>query len=294
MPSEWPVERDGHQFKPLPESWLDHPAAEDPSKRGPRCLAVSCEIRAGRFIHVPYGHLISANVVETVGPAVANPDGERYVPRGLADGTGWPRSYVPSPCVDLDELRTCERRHLVDLWRDRLDFAFEYEREVLDEDPEERLIADGSQDIREWIRERIESHIDLEDSSEQTNPWSSKYHVRQDIQYHEFGRDEVVDEIEQMVAEGELIEWIGYVAPRREEVLRAIIETERQSSIPREILIGECNKALQELAADEEPTTLADGGSVVRQHERCVGGKGDQPTAGRRFEVSGDTSGDCR
>lgn len=143
MPSEWPVERDGHQFKPLPESWLDHPDAEDPDKQGPRCLAVSCEIRGGRFIRVRYGHLVSANVVETVGPAVANPDGDGYVPKGLVDGTGWPRSYVPSPGVDLDELRTCERRHLVDLWRDRLDFAFEYEREVLNEDPEERLVADG-------------------------------------------------------------------------------------------------------------------------------------------------------
>lgn len=111
--------------------------------------------------------------------------------------------------------------------------------------------ADGTEtDIREWIRERIESHIDLGEPTHQDDPWSSKYHVRQDIQYGEFGRDEVVAEIMAMVDDGELILWHGYVAPRRPEVLQAIIEAEHQTPVTRKILVGKCNRALQDLNED--------------------------------------------
>jgi hypothetical protein len=102
-----------------------------------------------------------------------------------------------SSLIKVNTIRSCERDHLQALWADRLaQLDWEYERDSLEDNSDQRLIADGGQDIREWIRERIDAHIDLDDASEQTNPWSSKSHVRQDIQYHQFGRQEVVEEIE--------------------------------------------------------------------------------------------------
>jgi hypothetical protein len=146
--SEWPIERDGHQFRPLPESWLAHPAAEDPDKDGPRCLAVSCEIRGGRILRVRYAHPVSGNVVETVSGAASIPDGDGYGPVGLVNATGWPRSFVPSPGEPTDTIRSCERDHLQKLWSERLaELDWDYERDQLDEDPEKRLVADGGQPV---------------------------------------------------------------------------------------------------------------------------------------------------
>lgn len=148
--TEWKVESDGNEFHPLPESWLDHPAAVDPDKDGPRCLAVSCLVRGGRILRVRYAHPLSGNVIETVGGASQNPTGDGYVPASLVDGSGWPRSFVPAPGSPVDEVRTCERRHMRDIWGERLDdVAFDYEREQLDADPEDRLVADGGRRRRD-------------------------------------------------------------------------------------------------------------------------------------------------
>ena len=146
--SEWPVERDGHKYQPLPETWLGHPHACDSEKVGPRCLAVSCEIRGGRILRVRYAHPVSGNVVETVGGAASISGGDGYGPVGLVNATGWLRSFVPSPGDPTDTIRSCERDHLQSLWSERLtDLDWDYERDQLDEDPEKRLVADGGQPV---------------------------------------------------------------------------------------------------------------------------------------------------
>ena len=43
----------------MPESWLAHPAAQDPEHHWPRCLAVSCAIRGGRILRVRYAYPVS-------------------------------------------------------------------------------------------------------------------------------------------------------------------------------------------------------------------------------------------
>lgn len=145
--TEWLVESNDRSYRPIPESWLEHPRSIDEDGHGPRCLAVSVYIFGGRVLRVRYAHPVSGNVVETFGTATSNPDGDGYVPWELANGQLWRRSLIPSPDPQLDTARTCEMRHMRDVWGDRLDdVAFDYEREDLDADPEERLVADGGRE----------------------------------------------------------------------------------------------------------------------------------------------------
>ena len=105
---------------------------------------------------------------------------------------------------------------------------------------------DAGQSLREWILARMEEHIDLDDPSDQKHPWSSKDHVRQDVQFREFSPEEIEAEINRMVDDGTLIYWHGWCAPNREDVLRAIIAAEREADFTRKILVGRCNRYLQE------------------------------------------------
>lgn len=139
--TDWPLEIEGHEFRPIPESWLDHPDATDDDGHGPRCLAVSVAIKGSRFAKVRYVHPVSGNVVRTKCPTAPNPDGVGLVPAGLAEGTGWPRSWVPQPGTAVGVVRAAERDALSDLWRERSKrYGFDYERRALDANPPD---ADG-------------------------------------------------------------------------------------------------------------------------------------------------------
>jgi len=107
-------------------------------------------------------------------------------------------------------------------------------------------------ELREWIRERVEERIDLEDLSEQYNPWTSKYHIRQDIQLGEWDREQVVDACDEMAREGVFIYWNGWITPKREDALRAVLRAEANSDVTRKALVAKCNRALQALDSDEQ------------------------------------------
>ncbi|MFC6975697.1 hypothetical protein ACFQL1_15140 [Halomicroarcula sp. GCM10025709] len=124
--------------------------------------------------------------------------------------------------------------------------------------------TDGGRDVREWIRERVEARIDLDDPSDQYNPWTSKYHLRQDIEHGEFGRDEVLDACDEMARDGEFLYWHGWITPKREDALTAVIQAEKAADVTRQILIGKCNRALQALRDDQ---LVTDGG---RDYEHVV------------------------
>jgi len=146
--SQWPVEIDGREYHPIPDSWLEHPRASDPDGKGPRCLAVSCAVTgSGRMLYVRYAHPVSSNVITLkTGACPLSDDDDDRVPCALLSDSrwSWPRSQIPDPEQSIDTLRTPERDHLRDLWADRLeDLDFNYEREMLDADPERRLVTDG-------------------------------------------------------------------------------------------------------------------------------------------------------
>ncbi|WP_324662426.1 hypothetical protein [Haloarcula sediminis] len=69
-------------------------------------------------------------------------------------------------------------------------------------------------------------------------------------------RGDVDSVINRLTDEREVFEWHGLLAPATEEHLKAIIENERLSDTPREILIGKVNRWLQsaDTATDQEVT----------------------------------------
>jgi hypothetical protein len=119
MPEDWTIEFEGFEFAPIPQSWLDHPRAEDRDRHdGPRLFAVSAATYGSRTLKVRYGEPRTGDVLVLQLPAGALDDGG-IVPEGLLTGTGWNRSLTPSPRTDpRDVLRAVEEEHLRELWAD--------------------------------------------------------------------------------------------------------------------------------------------------------------------------------
>jgi len=122
----WPITVDGEEFEPIPESWLDAPAAYDGDDDAPedavRLYAVSARA-AGRGLEIRYLHPRGGvKTLET--SAHLKSDGESVFPSGLASGGGWKRSVVPTTDQEPDgQARGPELEHLETLWADRDAFA---------------------------------------------------------------------------------------------------------------------------------------------------------------------------
>jgi hypothetical protein len=137
--SKWPLAIDGHDYQPIPESWIRY-GHDDRDGDGPQLLAVSAATWRGS-VKVRYAHPYGRRVGQIIEPANSGDDG--LYPQRLADHD-WPRSIAASRLEPVGDVRMAERRHLHDLWSERA-------RDVLDEHPDvalddERLVADGGQD----------------------------------------------------------------------------------------------------------------------------------------------------
>lgn len=134
--SGWPVEIDGDEFHPIPESWIEH--GRDNGEGRPRLYAVSAAvIMDGRALRIRYAHPRSVNVLQYTVGAVENGDGSGYIPAQLPKvGENWARSIVPYGEDPQDVLRSPESDHMRSLWGPRVD-------DVPTDEETQRTIADG-------------------------------------------------------------------------------------------------------------------------------------------------------
>jgi len=118
MAEGWTIAFDGFEFAPIPQSWLDHPRAEDRDRHdGPRLFAVSAATYGSRTLKIRYAESRTGEVLVLQLPAQRHNGG--IVPQGLLTGEGWTRSLTPSPRTDpRDVLRAVEEEHLRGLWAD--------------------------------------------------------------------------------------------------------------------------------------------------------------------------------
>lgn len=124
----WPLEIDGWAVHPIPESWLDHPSADDHDADAPpqavRLFATSVGIAPnGRALRVRYLHPRGDGVLVLFTSACPGEGEGTRAPCALVDAAGvyWPRSYVPQASKEPDDVcRAEERDHFETLWADRL------------------------------------------------------------------------------------------------------------------------------------------------------------------------------
>ena len=115
----WPIEYDGNQYHPIPESWLEHPESYHRDHRaGPRLFAVSAAKITGRTLRLRYVHPTNPGVL--VYQTAGREHNSGLVPEGLVIKTGWPHSLHPGPSDPKDVIRSSERDHFTTLWGDRL------------------------------------------------------------------------------------------------------------------------------------------------------------------------------
>lgn len=95
-------------------------------------------------------------------------------------------------------------------------------------------------DPREFVREQVAERTSGSD------PWTGKPIVAQEAskQSDDAFKAAVKTAVDELVAEGELFFWAGLIATADEETLQTIIRQERESEIPRKLLIGKANRVL--------------------------------------------------
>lgn len=134
---EWPVDLDGDEFYPIPESWIEHGSDQD--RGSPRIYAVSVASGPRNMILVRYASP-DGRAVKVSMTGAENPSGGGVVPASLAKYEDWPRSMVPGRNVEpTGLLRKLENEHFRDLWSDRL------QEEDDDVEAERKLVADGGE-----------------------------------------------------------------------------------------------------------------------------------------------------
>jgi hypothetical protein len=139
----WPVEFDGHEYQPIPKSWIEHPESYYRQQRdGPRLFAVSAAAITGKTLRIRYLH--SKNPGVLVCQTAAREHNGGPVPEALVNCTGWPHSLHPGQSEPKDVRRDCEAEHFEVLWSDRLERPDRLTiREEPRDIPEKRVIVDG-------------------------------------------------------------------------------------------------------------------------------------------------------
>lgn len=127
MTDDYRLEIDGDEYRPVPESWLEHPSAVDHDEGAPaeavRLYATSVAVVAdGTRLRVRYTHPRSPDVLTRSMAATEGQYASERVPRAFErDGLVWAKTYVPGRFDEPDgTIRRPERDHFIDLWRDRL------------------------------------------------------------------------------------------------------------------------------------------------------------------------------
>jgi hypothetical protein len=138
----WPVEFDGHEYQPIPKSWIEHLESYYRQQRGgPRLFAVSAAAITGKTLRIRYLH--SKNPGVLVCQTAAREHNGGPVPEALVNCTGWPHSLHPGQSEPKDVRRDCEAEHFEVLWSDRLERPDESESTEHDRE----LVADGGTSI---------------------------------------------------------------------------------------------------------------------------------------------------
>jgi len=119
MTTEWPIEIDGDEYHPVPESWIEH--GDDHNSGHPRVFAVSVGWAVRDLIDVRYIHPRQQRVYIASMSTTEQDDG--VVPSPLASPRStWPRSLVPQAHIESSDVaRSPEIAHLRELWSDRIE-----------------------------------------------------------------------------------------------------------------------------------------------------------------------------
>lgn len=209
MSHVWPIEIDGHEFHPIPESWIEH--GVDDGECDQRFLAVSAACRARGMLTVRHVNPLSNEVVRATMMSCESPSGDGRVPALLArEDREWPRSIIPDRGANAaDAVRDAELDHLQDLWGERV-------ADIPSDDEDEQVLADGGVGLADAHGEAIarlcdealdaadpNSHlayrIELSTSAarefagEAAHPGTSREFVVKDLRYH---LERVVDRAE--------------------------------------------------------------------------------------------------
>jgi hypothetical protein len=132
--TSWPIEIDGREYEPIPESWIDH--GTDDGHGSPRLYAVSAAVYGREMLSVRYLHPSEPAVLEAEMRAEENAHGDGHVPAMLAKYQQWPRSVTPDGQDPTDISRQAEVEHLRTIWGQRVE-------QIPTEDDHEQLMADG-------------------------------------------------------------------------------------------------------------------------------------------------------
>lgn len=144
--TDWPLAIDGHEYHPIPATWLDH--GSDEGYGSPRCYAVSVAHSVRDLIRIRYVARDGGVYVQSTS-SKPNPTGEGVVPASLASVHDWPRSIVPpSRAEPADTARDLERERLQAVWPERV--------HALDTEHERELVTDGGSDRLYLGREAIQ------------------------------------------------------------------------------------------------------------------------------------------
>lgn len=176
-------------------------------------------------------------------------------------GTVGSVSGVPSTC----DVRTCDNdaEHVVridgadDRYACKLHAKKHYfgnddatQLEKLTEDPADvrNILTDGGVDVEQWVLEHADE-VRVRDGE----PWSSRRHlVREARKVDGLDTDDVEEEIQRLVDDGDLLSWHGLLVPTEEERLREVNEHEvEKHDQVRQILIGKVNQALAAQRGDQ-------------------------------------------
>jgi hypothetical protein len=124
-PTGWPLTIDGHEYRPVPESWIQH-GIDDRTGEGPQLIAVSAAAWRGR-VRVRYLHRRANTVGQLIEPAVEGEGG--LIPRRLTSAS-WPRSIVASQLEPVDVARHPEIEYAEEVL-DGLDESIDHRVEVI-------------------------------------------------------------------------------------------------------------------------------------------------------------------
>lgn len=111
-----------------------------------------------------------------------------------------------------------------------------------------KAAVDGP-DSEAWVLERIDDRTEPDPESGQVPEcalWTSQRRLLQDAgkSTTDVEKDAVERTIHRLSDDRRLLYWHGFVTLATEEYLHAVVESERNSSVPRKILIGRVNSYL--------------------------------------------------
>lgn len=142
MTTGYPIEIDGHEYYPIPESWIIRENAVDRNEAGDLRLYAVSAAHVGNQLRIRYASPRATSVLELERAACHGDNG--VYPCKLHKSRGWCRSYsIFPPKREPDGTRRkAEYEHLMDLWADEFEEEYHWQS-----DDGRELIADGGRAV---------------------------------------------------------------------------------------------------------------------------------------------------